>query len=322
MELTNRLVGVPAYVNIADKHKPTALQTNEACYKVYHDGGHYIAQPLYDTVHFRVKNLTLGRDTRNMLFNNLYSNALNDGLKGDDLKDYIKSGLLNLFPDDGGIDEYIEKMSERFIANLHKRVKRFKRKMNLNRWNYFVTFTYDDAKHDEESFRRKLRKTLSNLFTRRGWKYIGVFERAPDTGRLHFHGVFYIPDGEMLGKLELKRDYSTASGHMQETVENTFFSSNYGRNDFKELSAFDMKSGRTANYLLKYISKTNEKLICSRGVPSAIFMKLSDDDLAAEMQDYVTKYVLFDDVVDYRKDIVHHKVMQGTVWDLMCNPCN
>ena len=32
----------------------------------------------------------------------------------------------------------------------------FVRKAYLNRFNYFATFTYDDRKHTEESFRKKL----------------------------------------------------------------------------------------------------------------------------------------------------------------------
>ena len=63
----------------------------------------------------------------------------------------------------------------------------------MNRWNYFVTFTYDPKKHTAESFNKKLRKCLSNLHTRRGWKYMGVFEEGFENGTLHFQALLYVP---------------------------------------------------------------------------------------------------------------------------------
>lgn len=36
---------------------------------------------------------------------------------------------------------------------------------------------------------------------RKGWKYVGVWERSPEKQRLHFHGIFYIPEGTMPGML-------------------------------------------------------------------------------------------------------------------------
>lgn len=198
--------------------------------------------------------------------------------------------------------------------------KRFRRKAYLNKWNYFVTITYDDKKHDEESFRKKLRRCLSNLHTRRGWKYMGVFEHAPETHRLHFHALMYIPDGEMIGNVAELRDYSTAQGQMQVTHSNTFFADSFGRNDFEKLNEQELRHGGTINYLLKYISKTGERIVYSRGIPTAICMKVKDKDIATSMEDYVTKYLLFDDVIKYERDIARYKTKQMTFIDIFCNP--
>lgn len=198
--------------------------------------------------------------------------------------------------------------------------KRFRRKAYLNKWNYFVTITYDDKKHDEESFRKKLRRCLSNLHTRRGWKYMGVFEHAPETRRLHFHALMYIPDGEMIGNVAELRDYSTAQGQMQITHSNTFFADSFGRNDFEQLNEQELRHGGTINYLLKYISKTGERIVYSRGIPTAICMKVKDKDIATSMEDYVTKYLLFDDVIKYERDIARYKTKQMTFIDIFCNP--
>lgn len=101
--------------------------------------------------------------------------------------------------------------------NAIRRKVRLWRKVNLQRWDYFVTFTYDNALHDEKSFEKKLRNTLKHAVSRNGWKYIGVFERSPEKERLHFHGVFHIP--KMIGELIETKDYSTKQHKMQTTFQ-------------------------------------------------------------------------------------------------------
>lgn len=287
-------------------------------YKIYHDGGHYIA------TRCGCKRKTVphkhSREDIDILFDSLYVTAMQDGLKGDDMITYIKAGILLLFPDYPALDKYIADKIERKLHNLYARKKRFRRKANLNKWNYFVTFTYDDSKHDADSFRAKLRKCLSNLHTRRGWRYMGVFERAPETGRLHFHGLIYIPDGEHIGMITEKTDYSTAQGKMQTTHENNFFQKAFGRNDFEELNEMELKHGQTLNYLLKYIGKTGERIVYSRGIPTEIYRKLNDDEIVTEMDDFGIKYILFDDVISWERDIMHFKYKQMSIIDLICNP--
>ncbi len=288
-------------------------------YKIYNDGGHYIATRCYRSQLKPVPHKTKREDI-DILFDSLYSAAMQDGINGDEMTAYIKSEMLLLFPDYHDLDKYIAKKIERKLHNLYARKKRFRRKANLNRWNYFVTFTYDDGKQDEFSFRKKLRKCLSNLHTRRGWRYMGVFERAPETGRLHFHGLLYIPDGELIGTITEKTDYSTAQGRMQTTHENDFFQKAFGRNDFEELNEMELKHGQTLNYLLKYIGKTGERIVYSRGIPTEIYRKLNDDEIVTEMQDFGTKYILFDDVIDWERDIMRFKYKQTSIVDLLCNP--
>ena len=288
-------------------------------YKIYNDGGHYIATRCVRSQK-KPPEHKHKREDIDILFDSLYSAAMQDGLKGDEMAAYIKAGILLLFSDYPALDKYIAEKIERKLHNLYARKKRFRRKANLNRWNYFVTFTYADDKQDEYSFRCKLRKCLSNLHTRRGWRYMGVFERAPETGRLHFHGLLYIPDGEMIGTITEKTDYSTAQGKMQTTHENDFFQKTFGRNDFEELNEMELKHGQTLNYLLKYIGKTGERIVYSRGIPTEIYRKLNGDEIITEMQDFCTKYILFDDVISWERDIMHFKYKQVSMIDLICNP--
>ncbi len=266
------------------------------------------------------------RSAFDILFDDLFMQAYNKGLRDGKLEknmsDYIYDGLRKLFTDDEIADVDIHERVKRKLNNLHHRKKRFRRKAYLNRWNFFVTFTYDNGKHDEESFRRKIRRCLSNLHTRRGWRYMGVFERAPETGRLHFHGLVYVPDGEMLGRLEEKTDYSTAQGKMQTRHENSFFAANYGRNDFEEITPSQLEHGDSVEYILKYIGKTNERIVYSRGIPTEICMTVSARDIITELtDDFVEKYILFDDVVNWERDIARYRFnKQMSMMDLLCNP--
>ena len=266
------------------------------------------------------------RSALDILFDDLFMQAYNKGLRDRKLEkhmsDYIHDGLLTLFTEDEIADVDIPERVKRKMNNLHHRKKRFRRKAYLNKWNFFVTFTYNDKFHDEESFRRKLRRCLSNLHTRRNWRYMGVFERAPETGRLHFHGLLYVPDGEMLGKLEEKTDYSTAQGKMQTRHENTFFEQWYGRNDFEEITPSQLEYGDSVDYILKYIGKTNERIVYSRGIPTEICMTVSARDIITELtDDFVEKYILFDDVVNWERDIARYRFSkQMSITDLLCNP--
>jgi hypothetical protein len=150
---------------------------------------------------------------------------------------------------------------------------------------------------------------------------MGVFEEAPETGRLHFHGLFYIPDGEMLGTLTEEKDYSEKQGKVQITHSNNFFKKNFGRNDFEELNAMELKRGQTLNYILKYIGKTGERIVYSRGIPTEICKKLTEREIATEMTDYVKKFVLFDDTIEWERDVMHYtKIKQMTIIDVLCNP--
>ena len=149
-----------------------------------------------------------------------------------------------------------------------------------------------------------MRKCFSNLNNGRGWNFIGVWERGEKTDRLHYHCILYVPAGEMVGKITQKKEYSKRLGKVKETFSNDFFERKFGRNDFEELNIMEMKNGSAVAYILKYLRKTGERIVYSRGIPTEISKVLPDHVFAAEIEDdYVTKYVIFDNVIKWERDI-------------------
>lgn len=269
----------------------------EQYFKIYNDGGHFVA---------RLNSHSLGNNSRRdktpfeKIFDKYFMLGLQNNFRKEKLHNFIKQSFI----DDYGeifeeLDKRITMLTERRFANIHSRLKLFKRKAHLNKWNYFVTITYDDKKQTEESFRTKLKKCLANFHCRRNWKYMGVFEYSPENHRLHFHALMSIPQKEMVGTIEERQDYSTAQHKMQTFHINTFFENLFGRNDFARIMDCDVKFGNAIDYVVKYIAKSGEKILYSRGIPSEIELKLKYTDIASQMFDFVQKFVIFDDVLQF-----------------------
>ena len=260
----------------------------------YHDGGHFVG---YEKKKGKaqLKASPREKDELDRAFAELYKIALREDLKPAEAKDFIKTNLESAFSTIP--DGYIETNIDRERKNYFARRKRFLRKAYFHRWNYFVTITYDSAKFaTEDDFRAKLRKCLSNLHTRRGWRYMGVFEYSPKKRRLHFHALMNIPDGQMPGKIILKEDYSTKRGKKQKRRENSFFAKRFGVTDFASIGETEARRGGSVKYLTKYLEKSSERIVYSRDIPSEVEMTVHVCDIAAKYYDHDReRYVLFDD---------------------------
>lgn len=269
--------------------------------KIYNDGSHFVATEKYNKkpeLYSNIKRLKDDLTPMDKSFDELYFLALEQELPVKKQKEFVRNGIVNIYGDAGEIlDKWIDQKFDVKLRNIEARKKRFRRKAYLNNWNYFVTFTYDNKKQSEESFKKGLRKCLSNLHTRRGWKYMGVWEYGKEEQRLHFHALLYVPQGEMIGKVEEKKEYSKRKHKMVTRFENDFFLK-FGRNDFQSISKKSLVKGKTLDYILKYITKSNEKIVYSRGVPSAFIDDIFDEDIVVQFEDFVIKYVLFDDIYD------------------------
>ena len=202
--------------------------------------------------------------------------------------------MAGLFKDLKTAETYVDDNLERKKRNLVCRRTRLVRKVNLQNFNYFVTFTYNGKKHDENSFKQRLKETLSNFSNRRRWKYVGVWERSPEKKRLHFHGLFYIPDGTMPGELQEVNDFSLITHQRQTTVQNTYFNERFGRSDFEKIDD-NRKMGAAVAYILKYIEKSGERIVYSRGLPQYFISDILPEDVVMKVGQEEKKLLLFDD---------------------------
>ena len=231
--------------------------------------------------------------TRKELFEELYQKSA-DIRKKRERKAYVQREMLPYFKDSTSCRAFVENNFNRKHRNMICRKTRLWRKINQQTFNYFVTFTFDDKKHTEESFQKSLSTCLQHFSSRKGWLYIGAWERAPETGRLHFHGIFYIPDGAMSGKLEEVRDYDTRKKRMQTIQQNTFFAERFGRNEFRPIH-HSSELSQMVKYLMKYIEKSGGKLVYSRGLYQYFETDIMDEDITCPYGLEGRKFILFDD---------------------------
>ncbi len=230
--------------------------------------------------------------TKKQLFEKLYNENLYVKLR--ERRKIILDGMLPYFDNYDSAFEYVQNNLWRKRRNLIARRIRLTRKANLQAFNYFVTFTYNDALHTEKTFKKKLTNCLSLFRSRKQWKYIGVWERSPKKQRLHFHGVFDIPEGTMPGVLFETNDYNFKSHRRQITVQNSYFVDKFGRCDFEEIEG-NGKLGEALAYMMKYIEKSGEKIVYSKGLPQYFISDIMTKDVVTTIGLEDSKLLLYDD---------------------------
>ena len=209
-------------------------------------------------------------------------------------KQYILKHIKRLFKNDKAAEYYVDmKLYNKWRAK-HERRKRFMRKAFLNQFNYFATFTYDDSKHTEESFKKFLMISLRRLCTRHEWRYMGVWERGGDTNRLHFHALVKVPDGKLCGTLEQKVDFNFKTKRLRKTTQHSYFNEKFGRTDFEPIVENVMAYYSAITYILKYVEKSGEKIVYSRKLPMYIISDINSDDVLCRVGVEGRKLVLWD----------------------------
>lgn len=240
------------------------------------------------------------------IFEDLYTKYID--LKKTVRKKKILEEMRVYFKDSESCFRFVMNSFERKDRNLICRRIRMVRKANLANFNYFCTFTYDDSKHTEQSFKKGLKTCLRNLCYRKNWRYMGVWERAPETNRLHFHGLFYIPQNSLSGGIIEVRDYDTRSHRMRTTFQSEFFNKRFGRSDFELIDENERLLGNALAYLMKYIEKTGEKIAYSKGLPQYFISDIMDDDIVCRIGQEDKKLLLFDDFKCWDEGVYMGKV--------------
>ena len=273
--------------------------------KVYFDGSHFIGIPhekqlwkKRNNIKKKVKNETEEK------IKELYKKET--GTKKEKTEKVIEK-INEEIKDEEKAKEIVKATLEKEKRNKIVRLTRLYRKIGLQQWTHFCTFTYDSNKLTEEEFRNKLLTCLRHLSHRKNWKYIGVFERSPNLERLHFHGIFVI--AEMVGEIIETKDYSTKNHKMQIAHQNTFFLERFGRNDFKKIIN-NVGVNDAVNYIMKYIRKTGEKVIYSKHLQTYFVADILDDDVVCKIGQEDRKILLFDDF----------KCLDFETGEILCQP--
>ena len=227
------------------------------------------------------------------IFEDLYTKYID--LRKPARKKKILEEMRVYFKDSDSCFRFVMNNFERKQRNLICRRIRMVRKANLANFNYFCTFTYDNSKHTEQSFKKGLKTCLRNFCYRKNWRYMGVWERAPETQRLHFHGLFNIPENSLSGGVIEVRDYDTKAHKMRTTFQSEFFNNKFGRSDFESIDEDEKRLGNALAYLMKYIEKTGEKIVYSKGMPQYFISDIMDDDIVCRIGQEDKKLLLFDD---------------------------
>ena len=288
--------------------------------KVYHDGSHYIAIPQRSFPSGKgIKKRHTATTTpeqieRKERFENAYTESKE--LPYEQRAEFIDERLKDAIPDETKRKEFIAENKDRKKRNRSKRYSLLWRKVRLQqRWNWFLTFTYSDELHTEESFRAKLKDTLKKLVQRRGWKYIGVWERGEENNRLHFHGIFVIPDGQMVGELETVSEYSTRKKRMRTKIQNTYFLKRFGKNEFEEITPHNVET--SVKYIVKYIEKDGGRIRQGGDVKPYLLANILGEDVVTAYGVEDRKLLLFDDFTCIDGDGVVHGKASPEVIDQM-----
>ena len=192
-------------------------------------------------------------------------------------------------------DEEVEKPllteSEKAINKLRsweESTRRTKQKIyehaRANRWEYFVTYTFDPEKVNSENYDdayNSISKHLKNMRTRYAphLKYMVVPELHKDGKKFHFHALM-----SNIGDMVLKDSGKRDKGKIIYNVKN------YKLGFSTAIRIGEGESARTANYITKYITKglvffteNRQRYLVSQNLdkPEITTLKMKFDDIQA-----------------------------------------
>ena len=109
-----------------------------------------------------------------------------------------------------------------------------------------------------------------------------------------------------------KEDYNLTTHRRQITHQNTYFNERFGRNDFETIDD-KSKLGHAVAYILKYIEKTGEKIVYSKGLPQYFLSDVMDEDIVCPYGIEDKKLLLYDDFRCWDEGVLMGKVSKDVI---------
>ena len=110
-------------------------------------------------------------------------------------------------------------------------------------------------------------------------------------------------------------DYNFNTRKRQVTNQSIYFNERFGRSDFEEIDNQNDKSD-ALTYLTKYIEKSGEKIVYSRGIPQFFITDIIDDDVICRIGLEEQKLLLFDDFSCWDEGVYMGQVSTATISQL------
>ena len=86
----------------------------------------------------------------------------------------------------------------------------------------------------------------------------------------------------MPGELIEVNDFNLITYQRQITIQNTYFNEKFGRSDFEKIDD-NRKMGAAVVYILKYIEKSEERIVYSRGLPQYFISDIFPEDVVMKV---------------------------------------
>ena len=114
-------------------------------------------------------------------------------------------------------------------------------------------------------------------------------------------------------------DYNFNTKKRQITNQSIYFNERFGRSDFEPIDTQVHMNDATA-YLMKYIEKTGEKIVYSKGMPTFFITDIIDDDIITTIGMEDKKFLLFDNFSCWDEGVYMGEVSPAVIKQLRtCN---
>ncbi len=103
---------------------------------------------------------------------------------------------------------------------------------------------------------------------------------------------------------------------MRTTIQSEYFTKRFGRSDFELIDENERLLGNALAYLMKYIEKTGEKIVYSKGLPQYFISDIMDDDVVCSIGQEDKKLLLFDNFECWDEGVFMGKVSPEVISEM------